>query len=252
MRWPLESQKKKKRPGGFGSLFVRWPEQCPLQPDSSKVDANTFVMYAWGVSSAGQTALGTTGDQTRPAKVPVEVPKFVSLAAGPHAALGLTSEGEIYSWGTGLSGELGLAYIPKQDRPAKIEKVSCKFKAISVGQEHALAISESGDLYVWGANDCGQLGTGDLKPVDRPTKIAIAQKFSQVAAGAKHSLALTDHGLIFVWGGNWAGQLGNSSTEAVLTPTLLSEDINCKHIHASENLSLALTSTFSRDSHPSH
>lgn len=202
-------------------------------------------MFAWGVSKEGQTALGTTGDQTRPAKFPVGVENVVSVAAGPHACLALTSEGDLYSWGTGLSGELGLAYIPKQEAPAKLQKVACKFKAISVGQEHALAISESGDIYVWGANDFGQLGTGDMKPLDRPTKLKIAQKFVQVSAGAKHSLALTDHGLIYVWGAAWAGQLGNSSTETVLAPVLLSEDINCKYIYASENLSLALNSTCS-------
>lgn len=199
-------------------------------------------MYAWGVSKDSQTCLGTTEDQTRPAAVSATL-EVASLALGPRMTLALTTSGDLYSWGSGLMGELGLAYITRQDTPAQITKVTCKFKAIAVGYEHCLAISESGDIYVWGANDLGQLGTGDLKPLDRPTKLKLAQKFVAVAASTKHSMALTEHGFLYTWGGGWAGQNGDSESKAFLTPRLLSEDLTFKYISAGDYCSVAITST---------
>jgi len=200
-------------------------------------------MYAWGVTKGGQTGLGTKEDQTQPAKVPVDFENVVSLSVGPRMTLALTSDGDLYSWGTGLMGELGLAYITRQETPAKITKVSVKFKAIAVGYEHCLAVSEAGDLYVWGANDLGQLGTGDLKPIDRPTKLKLPQKFVSVAAGTKHSMALSEHGFVFTWGGGWAGQNGDTASKSFLTPHLLSEDLTFKYISAGDFCSVAINST---------
>lgn len=201
------------------------------------------TLYAWGLGKDGQLGLGTKEDQTRPAMLPHQIENIVSLAVGPRMNLALTSDGEMYSWGQGLMGELGLAYITHQEYPAKITKVSCKFKAVAVGYEHSLAVSEAGDLYVWGANDLGQLGTGDLKPIDRPTKLKLPQKFVSVAAGTKHSMALTEHGFLLCWGGGWAAQIGDGESKSFLTPRLLSEDLTFKYISAGDYCSLAITST---------
>jgi alpha-tubulin suppressor-like RCC1 family protein len=197
-------------------------------------------MYAWGAGKDSQLAVGSKEDQPRPVSIPFTEP-IVSLACGARMNLALTSGGDLYSWGTGLMGELGLAYITKQETPAKLQKVSTKFKSIAVGYEHCLAVSEAGDIYVWGANDLGQLGTGDLKPIDRPTKLKLGHKFTAVAAGTKHSMALNEHGFVFLWGAGWAGQQGDGASASFLTPHILTEDITFKYISAGDYCSLAIT-----------
>lgn len=202
------------------------------------------MIYAWGSGKYGQTGLGTKEDQTQPAALPTQIPNVVEIAAGPKWNIALTSEGDLYSWGTGLMGELGLAYITHQETPAKITKIpsDLKFKAVSVGYEHVLAISEQGDIYVWGANDLGQLGTGDLRPIDRPHKLKLGHKFIMVSAGTKHSLALSEHGFVYTWGAGWAGQNGDNEAKSFLLPRILSEDLTFKYISAGDNCSLAITS----------
>jgi alpha-tubulin suppressor-like RCC1 family protein len=199
-------------------------------------------MFAWGLGAHGQTGLGSKEEQTRPAALASTVENVVYVATAPRFNIALTSDGDLYSWGTGLMGELGLAYITYQEKPTKITKVQSKFKAIAIGYEHSLALSEGGDIYVWGANDLGQLGTGDLKPIDRPTKLKSGHKYIALAAGTKHSMALTEHGFIHIWGGGWAGQMGDSESKSFLTPHLLSEDLTFKFISAGDNCSLAINS----------
>lgn len=62
---------------------------------------------------------------------------------------------------------------------------------VACGDEHTLALAEDGTIYAWGNNTFGQLGVGDIRQRDRPTKvIAEGVKFASVHAGGQHSHAL--------------------------------------------------------------
>lgn len=41
--------------------------------------------------------------------------------------------------------------------------------AIQAGDEHSAAVTASGDLFLWGRGDCGQLGLGDCRGYCKPT-----------------------------------------------------------------------------------
>lgn len=103
--------------------------------------------------------------------------------------------------------------VVRQTTPAHLQGAitGIKFVWVAAGAQHTLAVSRSGEVYCWGANQYGQLGLGDLE--ERATPHAILHKFTRskiarVAAGARHSLALTEGGDLFSWGGNECGQLG--------------------------------------------
>jgi hypothetical protein len=57
-----------------------------------------------------------------------------------------------------LSGELGDGKYRDSDTPVLVD--GGKWKSIACGLHYSLAVTESGDLYSWGANDSGQLGNG--------------------------------------------------------------------------------------------
>ena len=40
------------------------------------------------------------------------------------------------------------------------------------GNSHSGAVNTEGDLYMWGLNNYGQLGLGDLKPRWKPTLVS--------------------------------------------------------------------------------
>lgn len=46
-----------------------------------------------------------------------------------------------------------------------------KVKLIAVGAFHNLALLEDGNLWVWGNNEYGQLGTGDTQPRSQPVPV---------------------------------------------------------------------------------
>ena len=54
------------------------------------------------------------------------------------------------------------------------------WKQVSAGANHALAIKTDGTLWAWGANQSGQLGTGDLSKRYSPTQIAQTKRWIYV------------------------------------------------------------------------
>jgi len=66
---------------------------------------------------------------------------------------------------------------------------------VACGEEHTLALAEDGSLYSFGGNTYGQLGVGDVRQRDRPTKVNTeGVKFASVHCGPRHSIALNGTG----------------------------------------------------------
>ena len=83
----------------------------------------------------------------------------------------------------------------------------------------ACAIADS-DVYCWGENGHGQLGTGDTTDRLRPTKVSTpaGASFSAVDVGSSHTCALTDTGTVWCWGYNGDYQLGLQNNTDQSTP----------------------------------
>ncbi len=82
-------------------------------------------------------------------------------------------------------------------------------KTISMGTKHSAAITEDGSLYMWGANDRGQIGNGTLEHVNTPTKVL--DNVVSVSLGGYHTAAITADGSLYTWGYNSNKQLGYST-----------------------------------------
>ncbi|MFZ5624385.1 MAG: hypothetical protein ACOY71_08120 [Gemmatimonadota bacterium] len=98
-------------------------------------------------------------------------------------------------------------------------------RAIAVGQSHACGIAPDGAAWCWGANQNGQLGsgqTGSARQAD-PVKVAGGFSFAAITAGELHTCGLTTTGSIVCWGGGAQGQIGSgSSPNAQTSPVAIS------------------------------
>jgi len=82
---------------------------------------------------------------------------------------------------------------------------------VSVGDEHACLVRDSGQLACWGHNDRGELGLGDMVMRDRPTDVPSMTMVREVAAGAGTTCVLLETGEVRCAGTNHAGQLGDGT-----------------------------------------
>ena len=79
---------------------------------------------------------------------------------------------------------------------------------LSAGNEHSLALTKNGELYIWGAG--GLTGLGDCNKITIPTKMDYFSKTKIITAvcGGLHTVAVNKDGETYSWGSTEGGQLG--------------------------------------------
>ena len=81
------------------------------------------VVYAWGGCNFGK--LGLRGKSTGNLILPTPIPtlnnkKVMEVVAGPYHTLAVNSKGNLYAWGNGIQGQLGIKDLNSIDIPTKI------------------------------------------------------------------------------------------------------------------------------------
>ncbi|MFN8489085.1 MAG: cohesin domain-containing protein [Caldilineaceae bacterium] len=90
---------------------------------------------------------------------------------------------------------------------------------VAVGDGHTCAITRSGAVKCWGANNAGQLGDGTTDNQWTPVNVlGLTANAQAVAAGSNYTCALTTGGGVKCWGVNDEGQLGDGTTITRTTP----------------------------------
>lgn len=153
------------------------------------------------------------------------------IAVGNNFMIVQTESGEIWGWGDNSNKVLGTASSDttgsnitsptKITLPNGITSVS-----ISAGYDHVLMLGSDGNVYAWGNNTAGQLGTDVSDSLAVPTLVEglCGKNIKAVAAGKRFSLALTDGGSVYSFGLNDELQLGyEPTTEFSHTPALIEE-----------------------------
>lgn len=169
-------------------------------------------VWAWGRNSSGQLGNGTTAASMLPVRVPDLDGITLIAAGGSHSLAYRASDGALFGWGANSAGQLGApSSLPSSPTPIRIA-VPGALRAISAGATNSAAITVDGTLYVWGANQMGQLGQGDFVQRETPTLVPLPRAAVSVGTGSAHTIVALDDGTVTSFGWNVFGQLGRGFT----------------------------------------
>ncbi len=92
--------------------------------------------------------------------------------------------------------------------PSPIELIFDENPKIAAGSCYSLAIDGEGNIWSWGVNSEGELGTGDREDRNIPVQITEGISYKAVAAGRHdESYAIDEDGNLWSWGG-FVGRVG--------------------------------------------
>lgn len=207
------------------------------------------------VWSAGVNNLGQCGHSTCP-----EVPQFkavnvthggnkervVQASAGISFSLVLTDAGKVFSFGSAEKGQLGNGTTGErittgnktafdiEDRPIYVKELDGKkIVQIASGQQHSLALDDTGVVYVWGYNGYCRLGLGNQvdilkpKPVPQFSGSNDASLASAISAGPTSSVVIDKQGLYYM-AGKWKNSGEGSSGSPYSTFRFIQDIMGCK------------------------
>ena len=96
------------------------------------------------------------------------------VAVAEDHALAVNRNGQVFTWGLGSGGKLGLGNTANHMIPVQI--IAPLFAQVAIlhiacGQRHSAAVASDGSLFTWGVGRAGQLGHGDLKDQKAPKRV---------------------------------------------------------------------------------
>ena len=123
-----------------------------------------------------------------------------------------------------------------------------RYKSVSAGMYHTIAIGTDGSLWAWGNNRDGQLGNGEEGGAwenlsansNKPVRIGTDSDWAFTAAGSEHTIAVKTDGSLWGWGRNDRGQLGDGTLVNRSTPVRIDADLDWASVSAGDNFTVAI------------
>ena len=168
-------------------------------------------LHCWGINTEG--ALGDGSNADRPTPVPVAFPglrQYASLSVRANTGCASDVEGRVWCWGDNSAGQLAWDTSTEAFAPLPVLALADeRILQVAVGDAHACALRENGNVWCWGFNQSGQLGNGGLADSVNPILVGAGSRvFNSLHAGAHHTCGLWQ-GTVYCWGRNDHGQIGN-------------------------------------------
>ena len=155
------------------------------------------------------------------------IKKVVASAANTAA---VDDEGNLYTVGDNLRGQLARTLDFYVDEDSVLTKVSTSAKTIDValGVDHIVVLDENGEVWTAGCNQYGALGIDENAgkywygtQIETLRKVTVGDgsvKIRAVAAGQYHTILIDENGGVWTAGYNSDGQLGRSENVNSGTP----------------------------------
>jgi len=142
--------------------------------------------------------------------------KAQAVACGIHHTLILTTEGQIFSFGSNIEGQLGAETQHSSSiTPVLVDDIShIPMTHIAAGSFSASVAKDTGSLYLWGTGSFGEFRT--------PHRVKkIKEKVIELSIGHHFGMVLTEERNLYTWGDNSMGQLGSGDFIDRPTPQLM-------------------------------
>ncbi|KAG5408213.1 hypothetical protein IGI04_004532 [Brassica rapa subsp. trilocularis] len=172
--------------------------------------------------------------------------KVKSVAAGLLHTVCTDENGSAFMFGERSINKMGFGGVRNATTPSIISEVPYA-EEVACGGYHTCVVTRSGELYTWGSNENGCLGTESTYVSHSPVRVEgpfLESTVTHVSCGWKHTAAISDN-KVFTWG--WGGshgtfsddghssggQLGHGSDVDYAIPAMVNLGKNVRAVHIS-------------------
>eukprot|EP00931_Biecheleriopsis_adriatica_P060509 TRINITY_DN36354_c0_g1_i1.p1 TRINITY_DN36354_c0_g1~~TRINITY_DN36354_c0_g1_i1.p1 ORF type:complete len:1720 (+),score=309.26 TRINITY_DN36354_c0_g1_i1:45-5204(+) len=214
------------------------------------------LLFGWGCNASGQLGFGEPGTDGSayfwtPKQLYLDKKVIKQVSCGHEYTLAVTMVGELWAWGHGENGQLGLGGSQEQLTPQHVSSLS-QVQTCGAGENHSAAIVKTKmgkrQLFTWGNAANGVLGLGQYitsstqylpqlvdfgqadEHSDHPLSVVCGPNSTAVICGDETALQKISAGKeagepansaetwLWTFGNGWYGRLGHGNTNSQFTP----------------------------------
>ena len=175
---------------------------------------SNYSMYCTGSNNYGQLGLGNTAFSAGYVSLS---PEPVVVDEGKDHSCAILVDASLWCWGRNHHGQIGDDSTTNRVSPVQIDLgTNVDVVAVSAGEDHTCAITDTGDVKCWGYNIRGQLGDGTTNdsyvPIEANHSTGL-RAVSLVTAG-RSTCAIFDNGSVGCWGNKYTVFSDNGAATA--------------------------------------
>lgn len=182
---------------------------------------NDGTLWAVGDNSDGVSGVG---DGATSHKVPTQVGKdsdWKTVSCSRffgHTAAAIKTDGTLWTWGNGTSGQLGIGTYSSKTNPTQVG-TDKDWAQVSLGNDFTIALKTDGTLWGWGFNQQKPL-MNSPKNNKKPVQLGTDNDWAYIFAVVETTYAIKKDGSLWVWGDNYNNMAGikDADTEKMSTP----------------------------------
>ena len=157
-----------------GATWIKLSDGMSMRSSSAiKTDG---TLWTWGENSQGQLGHNNKTKYSSPVQIPGTTWSHISQGGdNSKNAIAIKSDGTMWSWGENEKGNLGQNNKSDYSSPKQIPGTDWDY-CNSAGNDAQLAIKNKdaeggGEMFAWGSNNYGQLGTNNKTEYSSPKSI---------------------------------------------------------------------------------
>ena len=203
-------------------------------------------VFSWGSGRFGRLGHGRQSDEPRPRAIrALHALRVQGICAGKFHTMCIVEDGNIYAWGRGDEGQLGVRLtaksvftVPRCVNFFRFLPRGERARYIFAGRRHTFAISASGFVYCWGRNVEGQLGLSYSSDAVMTPQVnfQLSGKHIIALACSNHTLALTINGRVLSFGKGDRFQLGRGEQGNRHDPMVIDRLLHTRIVHVAAAL----------------
>ena len=185
--------------------------------------------FVWGRNNMGDLGQNNRTDLSSPVQVPGN---WGTIKGGSSVTHGVKSDGTLWAWGRNDQGRLGVNQPTgsKYSSPVQIPGTSWstdRKKLSNNGGITGAAIKTSGELWMWGQNNKGQLGQNNTDDTVSPVQIP-GTNWNIISNSYNGQFGIKTDGTLWSWGwndnGTYGGLLGHNNKTNYSSPRQIGGD----------------------------
>ena len=179
------------------------------------------TLWLWGDNNFGQLGDDTVDAKSSPVQTIIGGNDWKYVTGSPDHIIAMKQNGTLWFCGYNTYGVRSdsVATPGFHSSPVQISAGGYTWSQVSSNTGYAAGITNSGNLYLWGRNDYGQLGDNTVSHKSNAVQtVAGGTNWKKVSCGYTFMSAIKTDGTLWLWGDNNFGQLGDNTTEAKSSP----------------------------------